>query len=605
MRPTGVRDLVMRSPRPLLRATRLVWESAPGWSLGRAALLVLQGLVPLAALYLMKLIVDAVAEGIGAGDPDAAFRRVAVLVLIAAGVGITTIVVRTIATLVGEAQAQVLTDHVHDVLHSKSVEVDLQYYENPEYHDSLHRAQQEAPYRPTRIVTELAQVAQNGVALLAVAGLLISFHWIIAVILLAAVVPAMLVKTKYSRRIYQWQLRQTTAQRQARYFNELLTADSYAKEIRLFHLGELFRGRFRDVSRRVRRERIAIATRRSLAEMVAQVSAIAAIFASFAFIAYRTVNGDNTLGDMVMYFGAFQRAQDHFREALAGVAGLYEDNLFLSDLFRFLDLEPRVPEPARPQALPKPMRAGIVLDHVAFRYPGSSRDALIDVSLEIRPGEHVALVGENGSGKTTLVKLLCRLYDPTSGSIRIDGIDLREFAIGDLRSEIGVIFQDFARYHLTALDNIGFGNVEFAADRERIVAAARETGAADVIERLKYGYDTILGKRFGDGAELSIGEWQKVALARAFLRDSLILVLDEPTSALDARAEYEVFRRFHQLAADRTAILISHRLSTVRMVDRIYVLQDGGIVESGVHDELMGRGGTYARLFEMQAQYYR
>jgi len=385
----------------------------------------------------------------------------------------------------------------------------------------------------------------------------------------------------------------------------MLTGDVHAKEIRLFDLGSLFRRRFRDLRQQLRRERIEIATRRSVAELVAEVGATVAVFASYAFIAYRTVHGAITLGDLVMYYQAFQRGQSFLQQMLSGLAGLYEDNLFLSNLHEFFDLKPKVVEAPHPRPIPQPMQTGIVFDHVSFQYPTGTRKVLEDINLTIRPGEVVALVGENGSGKTTLIKLLCRLYDPTSGTITLDGIDLRQFETTALRREISIIFQDYAQYHLTARENIWFGNVALPPDQEQIETAARHAGADEVITELPQGYETILGKWFEDGEELSVGEWQKVALARAFLRDAQIIVLDEPTSGLDARAEYEVFKRFRQLAAGRTAILISHRFSTVRMADRICVLEDGRIIENGSHTELVRLGGTYAHLFETQAQYYR
>lgn len=290
---------------------------------------------------------------------------------------------------------------------------------------------------------------------------------------------------------------------------------------------------------------------------------------------------------------------------LASLAQLYEDNLFLSNLYEFLDLKRTVKEPAEPSPVPQPMQRGIVVDHVSFQYPEGSRKVLEDISLNINPGEVVALVGENGSGKTTLIKLLCRLYDPTSGTITFDGMDLRQFETKALRREIAIIFQDYAHFHLTARENIWFGNTDLAPDDERIMAAARRAGADEVIRALPQGYETILGKRFAAGEELSVGEWQKVALARAFMRDAQIIVLDEPTSSMDAKAEYEAFQNFHQLVRGRTAILISHRFSTVRMADRIYVLEQGHVSESGSHDELLRQKGTYARLFEMQAHHYR
>ncbi len=586
-------------------ALRLVWQSAPGWTMASLALLVVQGTLPLLSLYLTKLVVDAVTTALEAPDKGAAFGQVTLLIGLTGGVALIGAVARSIAGLVSEAQGQVITDHMSDLLHAKSIEVDLEYYESAQYYDKLHRAQREAPYRPVRIVNGLVQVAQSGISLLAMAGLLFSFHWGVAAILFAAAVPGLFVRLRYAGQTYRWQRRSTPAERQAWYFHWLLTGDAHAKEIRQFDLGSLFRRRFRDLRQQLRREKIEIATRRSIAELVAQASATVAVFGSYAFIAYRTVQGTITLGDLVMYYQAFQRGQGFLREMLGGLAGLYEDNLFLSNLYEFLELKPKVVEPPHPRPIPQPMQTGLAFDHVSFRYPTGTREVLEDVSLTIRPGEVVALVGENGSGKTTLIKLLCRLYDPTNGTITLDGVDLRQLETTALRREISVVFQDYAQYHLTARENVWFGNVALPPDEERIAAAARHAGADEVITGLPQGYETILGKWFEDGEELSVGEWQKVALARAFLRDAQIIVLDEPTSALDARAEYEVFRKFRQLAAGRTAILISHRFSTVRMADRIFVLEGGKIIESGTHDELVRLGGTYARLFETQAQYYR
>jgi ATP-binding cassette subfamily B protein len=586
-------------------ALRLVWQSAPGWTVASLALLVVQGALPLVSLYLMKLVVDAVTTALESPDKGAAFGQVALLIGLTGGVALVSALLGSLAGLVSEAQGQVITDHMSDVLHAKSIEVDLEYYESAQYYDKLHRAQREAPFRPVRILNGLVQVAQNGISLLAMAGLLFSFHWGIAAILFVATIPGLLVRLRYAGQTYRWQRQRTPTERRSWYFHWMLTGDEHAKEIRLFHLGSLFMSRFRDLRQQLRRERIEIATKRSIAELVAQVSATVAVFASYAFIAYQTMQGAITLGDLVMYYQAFQRGQGFLQQILSGLAGLYEDNLFLSNLYEFLDLKPKVVEPRHPRPVPQAMQTGIAFDQVSFQYPTGTKKVLEDVNLYIRPGEVVALVGENGSGKTTLIKLLCRLYDPTSGVITLDGVDLRQFEATVLRREISVIFQDYAQYHLTARENIWFGNTDLPPDEERIVAAARHAGADEVITGLPQGYETILGKWFEDGEELSVGEWQKVALARAFLRDAQIIVLDEPTSDLDAKAEYEVFKKFRQLATGRTAILISHRFSTVRMADRICVLENGRIIESGSHDELVRLGGTYAHLFETQAQYYR
>jgi len=569
------------------------------------ALTLAQGLLPLLPLYLTKLMVDAVTAGVSAPDKGVALRTVLLLVGIMGAVTLVSYLISVIAGMVGEWQAFVVTDHMNDVLLAKSVEVDLEYYESAKYYDTFHRAQREAPSRPIRIVNGLAQIGQNGISLLAIAGLLLSFYWVIAVILLLAVVAGAAVRFIFTGKMYRLQREQTTAERQAAYLNWMLTDSSHAKEIRLFNLGSLFMDRFRNLRWKLRKARMLFARKRSVADFLAQTIATVAIYGSYAFVAYQAIGGKITVGDMVMYYQAFQRVQGSLQAILGNLAGLYEDNLFITNLYEFLDLKRTVIEPVHPRPVPQPMQSGIVLEHVSFQYPGGSRKALEDISLTIRPGEVVAMVGENGSGKTTLMKLLCRLYDPTHGTITLDGLDLRQFETKALRQEIAIIFQDYAHYHLTARENIWLGNVALPPDDDRIMTAARQSGADDVINALPHGYDTILGKRFEDGEELSIGEWQKVALARAFMRDAQIIVLDEPTSSMDAKAEYEVFQSFRQLVSGKTAILISHRFSTVRMADRIFVMKQGRIIESGTHDELVRLDGTYARLFEMQARHYR
>ena len=597
--------LKIRRALQLGRALRFVWQSAKGWTIVNGVLIVVQGVLPLLSLYLMKLMVDAVTAGLAAPDKGAAFKHVLLLVGLMAAATLFSFVIRSIAGLVSEWQSYIVTDHMNNVLLAKSVEVDLEYYESARYHDTLHRAQREAPARPMSIVNGLAQIGQSGISLLAIAGLLVSFHWIIAIVLLISVIAGTALRLRHTDKLYRWQREQTATERQAGYLNWMLTDSSHAKEIRLFDLGPLFIGRFRDIRRKLRKGRLALTHRRYITDFGAHMIATTAIYGSYVYVAYEAIWGKITLGDLVMYYQAFQRVQGFLKGMLGSLAGLYESNLFLSNLYEFLDLKRTVIEPLHPSHVPQPMQRGIALNHVSFQYPAGARNVLEDISLTIRPGEVVALVGENGSGKTTLIKLLCRLYDPTDGTITIDGVDLRQFETKALRHDIAIIFQDYAHYHLTARENIWLGNTELPRDHEHVIAAARRSGADDVISGLPHGYDTILGKRFEDGEELSIGEWQKVALARAFMRDAQIIVLDEPTSSMDAKAEYEVFQSFRQLVSGRTAILISHRFSTVRMADRIYVLKQGSVIEGGTHEELVRMGGTYARLFEMQARHYR
>ena len=532
-----------------------------------------------------------------------ALQPVFVLIALAAAVALAAALVNSLAAVVGEAQAQYVADHVQSVMHAKSIEVDMAYYENAQYHDTLHRAQQEAPYRPSRIAKGLIAICLSALSLAAMAALLVSLHWAIALVLLLAVVPEGLAHLKYADAHYNWRRRSTPTERRARYFSDLLTAQFHAQELRLFGLGQRFIDQYRALRERLRREGLGLLKRRALSEWLAQSLATLAVFAVYAYIAWRTVQGGITLGDLVMYFQGFQRGQEFLRQLLRGIFALYEDSLFLGNLYEFLDLKKTVVEPARPQPMPRPLKSGIVFEKVTFGY--GKRPVLHEVDLVIPAGATIALVGENGSGKTTLIKLLARLYDPDAGRITFDGIDARELATAALRRELGVIFQDFARYNLTVRENIGFGNIDEAPEPLRIARAARLAGAAALIGRLPQGIDTVLGNYFDAGEELSVGEWQKIALARALLREAQVIVLDEPTSAMDATAEYEMFARFRELAAGRTAILVSHRLSTVKMADRIYVLREGRVVESGTHDELVRSAGSYANLFEAQASGYR
>lgn len=597
-------DSVDRRP-PVVQAVALVWRAAPGWSVANAVLAVAMGVLPLASVYLVKLVVDAVMAGIAASDKAAAFEQVATLIGLAVGVVLVAALCNALARLVSEGQSLAVTDYMFDVIHSKSIDVDLEYYETPAYYDTLHRAQQEAAFRPTQVVSSLAQVGQHGVSLLAMAGLLISFHWTVAVLLVVTAVPGLLARLRYSGILFRWRRQRTHAERMSHYLHTVLTGEPHAKEVRIFDLGSVFRERFRALRRVLRKERLAISSKQAAVDFGTQALGAVVLFGLLAFIAYRAVYGFITLGGMVMYFQAVQRSQTALRQMLSSVAMLYENSLFFRNVAEFLTLGPALSSPAQPKPAPRPMTSGIVFDHVDFRYPGRETLALSDVCLTVAPGEVVALVGENGSGKTTLIKLLCRLYDPAEGTVRADGLDLRELDMLGWRRSISVIFQDYARYFLSARENIWLGNAELPVEDDRVEWAARRAGAHEVIARLPSGYDTTLGKRFDEGVELSVGEWQKVALARAFVRDAQVIVLDEPTSSMDAKAEYEVFQRFRELLEGRTAILISHRFSTVRMADRIYVLDEGGIAEHGTHDELVARDGTYAKLFHMQAQSYR
>lgn len=586
----------------LRRALALAWASAHGWMALNLVLVVLQGLLPLASVYVLKLLVDAVVAGLSAPDRSGALRQVLLWILVAGVVALVAALARTLGGLAGQAQSEALADHTADVLHARSVAVDLEYYESAEYYQALHRAQQEAPYRAGRIVTGLAGVGQGAIGLAGIVGLLLAMDWAIALVLFIASVPGLLVKVVFARKAYAWQRRVTDLERKGMYFHWILTGPEHAKEARLFGLGPLFAERFRELRRQLRGERLALARARALADLASVAVAVAAIFGALAWIGSRALGGAITIGDWVLYYQALQRGQAFFQELLGGLGGLYEDSLFLANLDEFLSLEPGITDPERPIAVPAPMREGIRFDRVSFAYPRSSHKALDDVSLVIRPGEKVALVGENGAGKTTLAKLVTRLYDVGEGRITIDGTDIRAFRVADLRRRISVILQDFVRYQLPAWENIWLGDIARPAERAPIVEAARAGGADTAITALRRGYDSPLGRWVEDGEELSAGEWQKVALARAFFREGQLLILDEPTGSLDPLAEEEVIRRLEALAAGRTVLLISHRFSTVRLADRIVVLAHGRLIEEGTHSELMARSGTYARMWQAQTR---
>ena len=602
-------NIILNRIRPFLwtirHALSFVWQSSPGLAVCSIAVRVIQGLLPLAMLYLTKLLIDAVTEELKIPSADASMSRMTTIIVGLAGVAAINAMLAGVASLISRIHAQVVTDHMHAILQAKSIEVDLEYYEDAQYYDTLHRAQQEAPYQPTAILNALLQLGQDAISLLAMAAILWWLHWAVIPVLLLTAIPYFLVRLQQANRLFTWERERTPLERRAWYVNMLLTQATAAKEIRLFDLGPRLRQWFQDARSVLRRERIALERRWALAGIAAQLLGVVGVFGVYSFVAFRTFQGLLTVGDLVMFFQTVQRASGFLENLGWHVAKLYESNLFLTTLGEFLSIQSRLPKPAQPKAFPRPITQGITFDHVSFQYSHEERTAIRDLTFRIKPGEHIAFVGANGAGKTTLVKLLCRLYDPSSGRITIDGEDLRDYPIADVRGAVSGVFQDFVKFQFSVKDNIALGVSSPDVDLPDVTRAAKQAGVHEAIERLPKGYESVLGKLFDGGYELSIGEWQKVALARAFLRDSQILILDEPTSAMDANAEAELFGRFHELAKGRMAVLISHRLSTVKMVDRIYVLDEGRIVESGSHDELMRCHGLYAELFGIQSQYYK
>lgn len=563
-------------------------------------------LLPAAQAWVGKLIIDAIVSATRQGmEPGAGLRFVLPYLALEFALLLISSTGSQMRSLLDRILQSQLTNHVNSLIILKAISLDLQFFEDPIFYDMLQNARRQADTSALNIVNSSLQMVQQVITLISLVVLIVRFSPWLAVIVCVSAIPAFLSQSQYAERAFRAISRRAPEARLLNYLEMLLTGNDTIKEVKLFGLGQPLLRRYQELFTQFYLEDRAIAERRTLAGLGWGLLSNLAYYGSYAWIVLRTVAGQITLGDMTMFLGIFRQSQNSIRGLLDSLNRLYESNLFLDNLMAYLKLQPLLTTPADGLTAPAPIAHGIEFRHVSFRYPGSDADVLRDINLHIRPGERIALVGLNGAGKTTLIKLLTRLYDPTEGEVLLDGVDLRAYDLTSLHQRFGVIFQDFVRYQFTVRENIGFGQVDSLDDRGRIQAAADRGGASSIIENLPQGYETMLGRRWEKGQELSGGQWQKIALARAFMRKAEVLVLDEPTSALDAEAEYEVFRRFGELMEGRIAVLISHRFSTVRMADRIVVLSAGKIIELGSHAELIQLDGAYARLFNLQAEGYR
>ena len=588
------------------RALELVWTTSRPLSIAFAALTLVAGALPAGVAYVGSLIVDAVVGAIRAGEAGRSVMTNHALALVV-GEGLLVAALagaqRGLSLCQSLLRAQ-LGQRVNVMILEKALTLELAHFENSDFYDKLTRARREASSRPLSLVMRTFGLAQNGVSLVSYATLLINFSpWAVAVLILAGL-PAFLAEAKFSGdafRLFLWRSPETRMQL---YLETMLAREDHAKEVKLFGLGPLFLERYRNIFRKLYQEDRDLTVRRDTWGFFLGLIGTATLYGAYAWIALSAIATRITLGQMTMYLMLFRQGQSAVSAILSAIGGMYEDNLYLSTLYEYLET-PVAESGGTVLRGPQP-EDGIRFENVSFTYPDAESPTLDAVNLHIRPGESLALVGENGSGKTTLIKLLTRLYHPTSGRILLDGKDLREWDEAALRDRIGVIFQDFTRYQLMLGENIGAGDVQHFEDEARWHEAGEKGMATAIVDTLPAGYRTPLGKWFNDGRELSGGQWQKVALSRAFMRSRAdILVLDEPTAAMDAGAEATIYEHFRSLTKGRIAILISHRFSTVRMADQIVVLQNGSIIERGSHEELMKVNGHYAHLFSLQAKGYK
>ncbi len=595
--------------RNLPRLIKLVWAASPRWLVLSLVVTLSDSLLPAVQLYVTKLIVDRVIVHISNSTVSlpAGLDWMPLVSLVGLAFGLR--LVQDALQQANSYTTQVLSDrfalYANGVLLQQAMRLDLAHYESPEFYDILNRAQQSGSNYPLRVLNTLTNLIGQCVGFMGLLTLLLRFSPLVMLLLFVSAIPSFWVGVEYSGRRF-WMLRhQTQSKRLADYFGDVLTEKEYAKEVRLFNLGDHLVKQYIEIRDRFNQESRTLAGKQVRAKLGIGILASSGFYGAYGLVLYQAVRGAITIGDLTMYAGAFQQAQGALQGILANIALIYEYNLYVSQYFEFLSLQPQVVDRPSPQAFPIPIRTGLAIVDVSFTYPGANEPTLKHINLFVHPHECIALVGANGSGKTTLLKLLARFYDVDRGQIAIDSIPLQEFALEDLRANVGVLFQDFARYALTVTDNVGFGNLREHDNQERIQQAVTDAGATEVVKDLEHGYATTLGKIFAGGAELSGGQWQKIGLARAFMTPAQILILDEPTSAVDAIAEHDLFQRFRQLTKGKITFLVSHRFSTVRMADRIVVLDKGEIVEVGSHVELLAKKGLYERMFRLQAASYQ
>ncbi|MEM8896613.1 MAG: ABC transporter ATP-binding protein [Bacteroidota bacterium] len=582
---------------------KMIWETHKGYSITNILLRIIQAGIPVTVLYVGKLIIDEVISLAELGaDSDKTYLWT--IIGIELGLAVFTAILSRGISLVDALLGDLFANKTSVALMKHAASLDLPQFEDATFFDKLERARRQTTNRVMLMSQFLTQI-QDFITILFLALGLVAFNPWLILILIIAVIPSFINETHFNQRGYSLARSWTPQRRELDYLRYVGASNETAKEIKIFGLSDFISGRFAEVADKYYQANKKLAIQRAGWGTLYGSLGDLGYYAAYVVIVLQTISGDISIGDLTFLAGSFSRLRGLLRGVLSRFSVIAQSALYLKDFFDFMDIKPEINTPSNPIVLPNPIRDGFIFENVSFKYPSKEEYAIKDVSFHLHTGEKLALVGENGAGKTTLVKLLARLYDPTEGRILLDGQDLKNYSLEELRKAISVIFQDYVRFQMTAAENIAVGNIWKKEERSIIEYAAEKSLANQVITRLDKGFDQLLGRRFEGGVDLSGGEWQKVALGRAYMRDAQLLILDEPTAALDARAEYEVFQRFSELTDGKTAVLISHRFSTVRMADRILVLERGRKLELGSHEELLALDGAYAELFNLQAQGYQ
>ncbi|MCP6759816.1 MAG: ABC transporter ATP-binding protein/permease [Fischerella sp. CENA71] len=586
----------------LIKTLSLVWAASRYWTLAWMIMLLVQGLLPAISITFTRQVVDNLVVVAGNGISGASIQKILIPVAFMAGIMLLGEFLNSSGEWIRTAQSELVNDHITALIHEQSVAVDYGFYEYSEYNDKLNRAREGASGRSLALLESIGSLLQNSVTLLAMATILIPYGLWLPTILIISAFPAFYVLMYLSKIQYQWSQRTTTDRRWLMYYDYLLTNSSTAAEVRLFDFANYFQSSYQILRKRLVKEQFHLLKLQTIGRFVAAIIALLITGGALAWMGRQVLLGILTLGDLALFFQVFNQGQGIVKELLSNIGKIYRNSLFIGNLFEFLQIQPTIVDPENPVSIPRKPQKEIRFRQVSFRYPGTTEAVLENFNLTIPAGKIVAIVGDNGAGKSTLIKLLCRFYDPESGRIELDGINLRDFAVKELRRLITVLFQSPIPYYTTAGENIALGDITAVSNQTEIESAAQASGIHDKIMRLPLGYNTMLGKLFPDGTDLSGGQWQRLALARAFFRRAQIIILDEPTSAMDPWAEYDWLERFRTLAEGRTAVVITHRFTLAMQADIIHVMRAGRIVESGNHEQLLTLGGLYAQSWQAQME---